>query len=97
MVLEGGTERSGIGFLIPNVLAKVASTVWRAGNAAQNWGEAPAPQAQSATLLGQLERGVRRRLLHDEAPPRPIALRARRHLLALRCARQVLRVAPTRR
>jgi hypothetical protein len=26
--------------------------VWRAGTAAQNWGEAPAPQAQCATPLG---------------------------------------------
>jgi hypothetical protein len=26
--------------------------VWRAGIAAQNWGEAPAPQAQCATPLG---------------------------------------------
>jgi hypothetical protein len=30
----------------------VAPTVWRAGTAAQNWGEAPAPQAQCATPLG---------------------------------------------
>jgi hypothetical protein len=36
----------------PNVRAKVVSTVWRAGTAAQNWGEAPAPQAQCATPLG---------------------------------------------
>jgi hypothetical protein len=36
----------------PNVRAKVAPTVWRAGTAAQNWGEAPAPQAQCATPLG---------------------------------------------
>jgi hypothetical protein len=26
--------------------------VWRAGTAAQNWGKAPAPQAQCATPLG---------------------------------------------
>jgi hypothetical protein len=39
-------------FLMPNVRAKVATTVWRAGAAAQNWGEAPAPQAQCATPLG---------------------------------------------
>jgi hypothetical protein len=26
--------------------------VWRAGTAAQNWGYAPAPQAQCATPLG---------------------------------------------
>jgi hypothetical protein len=26
--------------------------VWRAGTAVQNWGEAPAPQAQCATPLG---------------------------------------------
>jgi hypothetical protein len=37
---------------MPNVRAKVATTVWRAGTAAQNWGEAPAPQAQCATPLG---------------------------------------------
>jgi hypothetical protein len=30
----------------------VAPTVWCAGTAAQNWGEAPAPQAQCATPLG---------------------------------------------
>jgi hypothetical protein len=36
----------------PNVRAKVGPTVWRAGTAAQNWGEAPAPQAQCATPLG---------------------------------------------
>jgi hypothetical protein len=36
----------------PNVRAKVATAVWRAGTAAQNWGEAPAPQAQCATPLG---------------------------------------------
>jgi putative addiction module component (TIGR02574 family) len=36
----------------PNVRAKVAPTVWRAGTAAQNWGEAPAPHAQCATPLG---------------------------------------------
>jgi hypothetical protein len=38
--------------VLPNVRAKVAPTVWRAGTAAQNWGEAPAPQAQCATPLG---------------------------------------------
>jgi hypothetical protein len=37
---------------MPNVRAKVAPTVWRAGTAAQNWGEAPASQAQCATPLG---------------------------------------------
>jgi hypothetical protein len=37
---------------MPNVRAKVAPMVWRAGAAAQNWGEAPAPQAQCATPLG---------------------------------------------
>jgi hypothetical protein len=36
----------------PNVRAKVAPAVWRAGTAAQNWGEAPAPQAECATPLG---------------------------------------------
>jgi hypothetical protein len=36
----------------PNVRAKVATAVWRTGTAAQNWGEAPAPQAQCATPLG---------------------------------------------
>jgi hypothetical protein len=36
----------------PNVRAKVAPTVWRAETAAQNWGAAPAPQAQCATPLG---------------------------------------------
>jgi hypothetical protein len=36
----------------PNVRAKVAPTVWCAGTAAQNWGEAPTPQAQCATPLG---------------------------------------------
>jgi hypothetical protein len=36
----------------PNVRAKVGPAVWRAGTAAQNWGEAPAPQAQCATPLG---------------------------------------------
>jgi hypothetical protein len=38
--------------MMPNVRAKVAPTVWRAGTAAKNWGEAPAPQAQCATPLG---------------------------------------------
>jgi hypothetical protein len=37
-----------VNFVTPNVRA----TVWRAGTAAQNWGEAPAPQAQCATPLG---------------------------------------------
>jgi hypothetical protein len=36
----------------PNVRAKVGPAVWRAGTAAQNWGRAPAPQAQCATPLG---------------------------------------------
>jgi hypothetical protein len=36
----------------PNVRAKVGTAVWRAGHAAQNWGEAPATQAQCATPLG---------------------------------------------
>jgi hypothetical protein len=38
--------------VMPNVRAKVDPTVWRAGTAAQNWGEAPAPPAQCATPLG---------------------------------------------
>jgi hypothetical protein len=37
--------------------------VWRAGTAAQNWGEAPAPQAQCATPLGlSLSEGLGRTL-----------------------------------
>jgi hypothetical protein len=39
-------------YVTPNVRAKVAPTVWHAGTVAQNWGEAPAPQAQCATPLG---------------------------------------------
>jgi hypothetical protein len=36
---------------------------WRAGTAAQNWGEAPAPQAQCATPLGlTLSEGLGRML-----------------------------------
>jgi hypothetical protein len=35
--------------------------VWRAGTAAQNWGEAPAPQAKCATPLGlSLSKGLGR-------------------------------------
>jgi hypothetical protein len=45
-------ELGGDPFVTPNVRAKVAPAVWRAGTAAQNWGEAPAPQAQCATPLG---------------------------------------------
>jgi hypothetical protein len=45
-------RKSDVVALRPNVRAKVAPTVWRAGTAAQNWGEAPAPQAQCATPLG---------------------------------------------
>jgi hypothetical protein len=56
----------------PNVRAKVALTVWRAGTAAQNWGEAPAPQAQCATPLGlSLSEGLGRTCskpkLHESA------------------------------
>jgi hypothetical protein len=37
--------------------------VWRAGTAAQNWGEAPAPQGQCATPLGlSLSEGLGRSL-----------------------------------
>jgi hypothetical protein len=47
----------------PNVRAKVGPAVWRAGTAAQNWGEAPAPQAQCATPLGlTLSEGLGRML-----------------------------------
>jgi hypothetical protein len=40
--------------------------VWRAGTAAQNWGEAPAPQAQCATPLGlSLSEGLGRMLCKE--------------------------------
>jgi hypothetical protein len=56
---------------MPNVRAKVAPTVWRAGTAAQNWGKAPAPQAQCATPLGlSLSEGLGRTA---RTPGRPIA------------------------
>jgi hypothetical protein len=56
---------------MPNVRAKVAPTVWRAGTAAQNWGEAPAPQAQCVTPLGlSLSEGLGRTA---RAPGRPSA------------------------
>jgi hypothetical protein len=55
----------------PNVRAKVGPTVWRAGTAAQNWGEAPAPQAQCATPLGlSLSEGLGRT---SRTPGRPTA------------------------
>jgi hypothetical protein len=55
----------------PNVRAKVAPAGWRAGTAAQNWGEAPAPQAQCATPLGlSLSEGLGRTA---RTPGRPSA------------------------
>jgi hypothetical protein len=53
MFMSGGTcDCPDATLVLPNVRAKVAPAVWRAGTAAQNWGEAPAPQAQCATPLG---------------------------------------------